>query len=115
MTTFHPIPNSWLVWIKLNLKFVFGLLISKLLDSKVINSYKSLDSSYNISIDGTGHYSSATVHCDNCCVKNHKDGTVTYYHNALCAVIVNPDQKTVFPIGVEAIKKMIAKVMQAKD
>lgn len=87
-----------------NLKFVFGLLISKLLDSKVINSYKSLDSSYNISIDGTGHYSSATVHCDNCCVKNHKDGTVTYYHNALCAVIVNPDKKTVFPIGVEAIK-----------
>ena len=35
------------------LKFVFNLLISKLLDSKVLESYKSLDNSYNISIDGT--------------------------------------------------------------
>ena len=86
------------------LKFVFSLLISKLLDSKVLYSYKSLDNSYNISIDGTGYYSSGTIHCDNCCVKNHKDGKVTYYHNALCAVIVNPNHKAVFPIGVEAIK-----------
>ena len=29
---------------------------------------------------------------------------MTYYHNALCAVIVNPNHKAVFPIGVEAIK-----------
>ena len=49
-------------------------------------------------MDGTGHFSSPTVHCGHCCVKNHKDGTKTYYHQSLCAVLVHPGRREVLPV-----------------
>lgn len=38
------------------------------------------------------------IHCDHCCAREHKDGTVTFHHQALGAVIVHPDQKCVVPL-----------------
>ena len=87
------------------LKTLFGHLISKLQDSKVLSSYKLLDKTIHIAMDGTGHYHSTNINCENCCTNHHKDDKVSYYHDALSAVIVSPYEKVVFPIGVEAIKK----------
>lgn len=87
------------------LKSLFGLFIAKLQDNKVLEKHKVLDRSLHISMDGTGYFHSDKIHCEHCCTQNHSDGTVSYYHNALCAVIVNPNEKSVFPIGVEPIKK----------
>ena len=40
-----------------------------------------------VPIDGTGYFSSHDVHCEQCCtLKNHRDGTKTYYHQMLAAV-----------------------------
>jgi len=63
------------------------------------------DESYIVSFDATGTFSSHEVHCESCCVKNHKDGTVTYYHQTLAAVMVHPDCKTVLPLAIEPITK----------
>ena len=48
----------------------------------VLKEYEWLGGRHVLSVDGTGHFSSPTVHCDNCCVKNRRDGDVEYYHQA---------------------------------
>jgi hypothetical protein len=59
---------------------------------------------YNvISFDGTGHFCSTRKSCPQCMVKNHRNGTVHYHHQALAAVAVHPGQATVFPVDCEAI------------
>ncbi len=72
---------------------------------KALEKYSYLDGKYLMPIDGTGMFSSHEIHCENCCVKEHKNGTFTYYHQMLSAVIVHPDQKNVIPIGCEEIIK----------
>jgi len=72
---------------------------------KDLESYQYFDGHYLLSIDGTGHYSSEKVHCKNCCVKNHKSGKKTYYHQMLGAVIVHPEKKAVIPLCPEPIQK----------
>ena len=62
-----------------------------------------------VSVDGTGHYCSGTKGCPQCMVKNHRNGTKTYYHQLLGAVAVNPYQSTVFPVACEAIVKQDGK------
>jgi len=60
---------------------------------------------YLVSLDGTGVFSSPSVHCDNCCSKQHRNGQVTYYHHVLAASLVHPDQKVVYPFAPEPIMK----------
>ena len=73
--------------------------------AKILEHFKFMDGSFFISLDGTGFFSSSTVHCQNCCVKEHRDGTKTYYHQALGAALVHPDQSVVFPFPIEPIMK----------
>lgn len=72
---------------------------------KVFEDYTFLEDHYLLSIDGTGFFSSKSVHCEHCCEKHHRDGTVTYYHQALGAALVHPDHKEVFPLCPEPILK----------
>ena len=68
--------------------------------------FEWLGGRYLLSVDGTGHFSSSKVHCANCCEKRHKDGTTTYYHQSLCAVLVHPQRREVLPVvAPEAIVK----------
>lgn len=76
----------------------------RLLDKAgVLKGYECLGGHLLLPIDGTGYFSSQEVHCGNCCQKQHKDGSVTYYHNALSAVIVKAGEREVFPVAVEEI------------
>lgn len=72
---------------------------------KVIEDYKFLDDCVLIACDGTGMFSSEDVYCDNCCVKLHQDGRVSYYHQMLAGVLIHPDHKEVFPFCPEPISK----------
>ena len=72
---------------------------------KVLEPYQFFDGYYLFSTDGTGYFSSSTVHCANCCVKNHHDGSHTYYHNMMGGAIVHPDRKEVIPFCPEPIKQ----------
>jgi len=61
---------------------------------------------YLLSVDGTGYFSSPTVHCDSCLEKvNKKTGEVTYQHQMLGAVLVHPDHREVIPLAPEPIQK----------
>jgi hypothetical protein len=61
---------------------------------------------YLVSLDGTGYFSSKTVHCDSCLErKNGKTGEITYHHQMLGGAIVHPDKETVIPLAPEPIIK----------
>ncbi len=86
-----------------------------------MEGYPYLGGKYLLSIDGTGAFSSSTIHCENCCIKNHRDETKTYYHQMLAGVIVHPDKKQVYlllqsPFQTQMDRaKMIVSVMQPND
>lgn len=54
-------------------------------------------------IDGVHHFSSTTIKCDKCQQTHHKDGSVTYSHSMLSAVIAHPEKKVVLPLCEEPI------------
>ena len=87
------------------LRPAFKSLFREIQRGKVLEDYVFMDGKYLIPLDGTGVFSSHTIHCSNCCEKHHKDGSVTYHHQILSAVIVHPDHKEVFPLCPEPIIK----------
>ena len=61
---------------------------------------------YLLSLDGTGYYSSQSVHCESCLERvNKSTGEVTYHHQMLGAVLLHPDHREVIPLAPEPIQK----------
>jgi hypothetical protein len=83
---------------------VFKKMFAKIQRGKCLEGFEFFDGYYLLSIDGTGEFSSSTVCCTQCCKKEHKDGSVTYYHQMLGACIVHPDQPNVIPLCPELIQ-----------
>jgi hypothetical protein len=107
----HKIPSDTQMRTRLDLidpaalRPAFTKVFQLLQRSKVLDEFRFLETHHLISLDGTGMFSSHNVYCDNCCVKNHKNGEKTYYHQLLAASIVHPDQKVTFPLAPEPIMK----------
>ena len=72
---------------------------------KLLPLYSFLDDYYLVSNDGTGMFHSERVHCEHCCIKKHRSGKESYYHQMMCAVMVHPSQATVLPLTLEPILK----------
>ena len=72
---------------------------------KGLERFQVLDGHYLLALDGTGYFSSSTVHCKSCQEKHHRDGRVTYSHAMLGAAIVSPKLKQVIPLAPEPIIK----------
>ncbi|MDO8465417.1 MAG: transposase [Gallionella sp.] len=87
------------------LRPAFKALFAQLQRGKVLEAYQYLGGYYLVSVDGTGFFSSTTIHCDHCCVKKDRAGEETYYHQLLGAVIVHPDHREVFPLAPEPITR----------
>ena len=58
-----------------------------------------------MALDGTGYFSSKTIHCASCLHKVHRNGSSTYYHQMLGAAIIHPDMRAVIPLMPEPIVK----------
>lgn len=71
---------------------------------KGLEEFEYLDGHFLISGDGTGQFSSGNVCCPQCCIKEHQNGTKTYYHQMFGACIVHPDRKNVLPLCPELIQ-----------
>jgi hypothetical protein len=72
---------------------------------KALEPFAYLADCYVLSLDGTGYFSSPTIHCPSCLKKEHADGRVTYYHQMLGAALVHPDKAEVIPLAPEPIIK----------
>ena len=81
----------------------FRDIFHRLQRGKVLENYVFWNGHYLISLDGTGYYSSQTIHCPSCLIKNHRNGTTTYHHQLLGASLVHPDLKEVIPLAPEPI------------
>jgi len=87
------------------LRKAFTRVFTALQRSKVLERYQYYNGYYLLSVDGTGHFYSDKIQCESCCVKNHRDGTKSYYHQTLGAIIMHPNQKEVIPLVPEPITK----------
>ena len=58
-----------------------------------------------MALDGTGYFSSKTIHCASCLQKEHRNGSITYSHQMLGAAIIHPDFREVIPLMPEPIVK----------
>ncbi|MBF5059267.1 hypothetical protein [Candidatus Neptunochlamydia vexilliferae] len=61
-----------------DLRSPFKSIFAKLQRGKVLEKYKFLNGKLLMLNDGTGYFSSSKIHCDNCCTKNHKNGSITH-------------------------------------
>ena len=79
--------------------------VSGMQRGKVLENWTVLGGHYLIAIDGTGIRSSHKVKCEKCCVKNHRNGSTTYFHQMLGAAMIHPDHSVVLPLAPEPIRK----------
>ena len=83
----------------------FSDLFREVQRGNALEAFRFLDDHYLLSFDGSEYFSSNHINCPNCQVKHHKNGTVTYHHQMLSAVLVHPDLKEVLPVMPEPINK----------
>jgi len=82
----------------------FKTVFAQLQRGKCLEQFEFLNGQYLLSLDGTGEFSSSTICCPQCCKKEHKDGSVTFYHQMLGACLVHPNQSNVIPLCPEVIQ-----------
>jgi hypothetical protein len=86
-----------------SLRPVFKSLFRQLQRGKALEEMVFLDGYYLLALDGTGYFSSTTIHCEACLQRVHRNGSITYYHQMLGAAIIHPDVRTVIPLRPEPI------------
>jgi Transposase DDE domain len=88
-----------------SLRPVFKSVFTQLQRGKALESLAFLDDHYLLALDGTGYFSSKTIHCASCLHKVHRNGSRTYYHQMLGAALIHPDVRAVIPLMPEPIVK----------
>ncbi|MCK5612321.1 hypothetical protein KAR91_61180 [Candidatus Pacearchaeota archaeon] len=86
-----------------SLRSAFTKVFASFQRGKGLEEFDFLNGHVLISGDGTGQFSSSKVSCSHCCKKEHKNGTITYYHQMFGACIVHPDKKNVIPLCPEVM------------
>jgi len=88
-----------------SLRPVFKDVFRQLQRGKALEPFVFYEGCYLLSLDGTGYFSSPSVHCSSCLEKVSRNGTVTYSHHMLGAALVHPDLQEVIPLMPEPIIK----------
>ena len=76
-------------------------ILHKIEDLGIIKEYEFWKKYLIVAIDGVHHVESKKIHCEGCLKKQHEDGSISYNHSMLCAMLVHPQEKEVFVIGTE--------------
>ena len=87
------------------LRKAFKRVFRQLQRGKGLERYGYWQGRYLLSVDGTGTFSSSSVHCAKCCEKHRRDGSTEYYPQLRAAVVVHPEHREVFPLASEPIRK----------
>src|SRR6266702_7238841 len=93
-----PVSPKWL-------RPVFTSVFRQLQRGKALEAMTFLEGHYLLALDGTGYFSSKTMHCASCLHKVHRNGAITYYHQMLGAAILHPEKREVIPLMPEPIVK----------
>jgi hypothetical protein len=87
------------------LRPAFRDIFRQLQRGKILEEYVFLEGCYLVALDGVEYFRSSKVHCEHCLSCQHHNGTVSYYHQLLGAVIVHPDFPEVIPLAPEPIQR----------
>ena len=88
-----------------HLRPLFQDLFRQLQRGKVLEDYVFLNGCYLVALDGVEYFASNKVHCQHCLTRQHHNGSVSYYHQMLGAVVVHPDFSEVLPLAPEPIQR----------
>src|SRR5205823_2835596 len=86
-----------------SLRPLFKRVFIQLQRGKALEPMAFLDGHYLVALDGTGYFSSQTIHCASCLHKVHRNGTTTSYHQMLGPAIIHPYKRAVIPLMPEPI------------
>jgi hypothetical protein len=87
------------------LRPLFKSVLRQLQRGKALEAMTFLKGHSLVALDGTGYFSSKTIHCASCLHQVHRNGAVTYTHQMLGAAIIHPDMRAVIPLMPEPIVK----------
>lgn len=78
--------------------------IFKTLDQKGhLQAFRSVNKQLLIALDGTQYHHSHSIYCENCSVKEHRNGQISYSHTVITAAVVSPACKQVLALEPEFI------------
>src|SRR5678816_3128027 len=86
-----PVSPKWL-------RPVFTSVFRQLQRGKALEEMMFLDGHYLLALDGTGYFSSQTIHCASCLHKVHRNGSITYYHHCLLYTSDAADERSSVPL-----------------
>lgn len=88
-----------------NLRPLFKDAFRALQRGKVLEKMLFMDVGYLLNLDGTGYFSSKTLHSDACLHRVSKTGQVTYHLQTVGAALVHPDCKEAIALCPETIRQ----------
>jgi|UPI0003A7A01C hypothetical protein len=86
-----------------DLQPIFSFVFDGLKHAGVLDSYRHINNSKLVVLDGVKYFSSKKIHCPNCSTVTHKSGEVDYGHSAVTPVIVTPGESRVIPLMPEFV------------
>lgn len=86
-----------------HLRAIFPKLFTTLSEAGVVKDYHYWRDHLIVSIDGVEHFSSTKIHCPHCTTRHRRDGTLSYHHSGLAAVVLHPSHEEVLPLDFEPI------------
>ncbi len=81
----------------------FKMIFRPLQRGKALEAMVFFKGCYLLALDGTGYFSSQTIHCPSCLEQHHRNGAITYAHQMLGAALIHPDRRAVIPLMPEPI------------
>ncbi|UIE36042.1 ISNCY family transposase [Leptodesmis sichuanensis] len=82
---------------------VFFQVYAALMRGGYFKSYQQWNGDLLVALDGTEYFKSQKIHCQYCSSRTHKNGKVTYVHQAILPAIVAPDQPQVIALVPEFV------------
>jgi hypothetical protein len=82
---------------------VFAAVVEALHAGGQLQAYRAINGDLLVAMDGTQYFASSKIHCPQCSVTKHKNGTITYSHSVVTPVIVAPGNPRVLPLEPEFI------------
>jgi hypothetical protein len=82
---------------------VFAAVYDALEGAGYLSSWRVFRDQVLIALDGTEYFTSQEIHCERCSQRTHRNGRVTYFHQAITPVIVAPGRREVITLAPEFI------------
>lgn len=83
---------------------VFDETLAELEKQGSLKGYRNKDGQVYVAVDGTGYFSSDSIHCDKCSEAKISPEKICYTHMALTPVIVHPEQEQVISLMPEFVE-----------